>query len=854
MAKNVKRLFGQFRPQHYRLFLAPNAQAMDFNGTVEIRGQKVGRPSQRLTFHQKQLRITQATLTKHDKQGDQQVSISRINLHGGFDEVRLHTDQLLYPGDYTVTLTFSGRITRPMNGLYPSYYQENGQEKLLLATQFESHHAREAFPCIDEPEAKATYDLSLATRAGQTVIANTPVARQTTKAGVQTTFFETSPKMSSYLLAFVIGDLAYLESTTQRGIKVRTYTIPAHIKHTKEALRIAVDCLNFYEDYFGIDYPLPKCDLIGLPDFASGAMENWGCITFREACLIIDPKNTSLPVRQYVAMVIAHELAHMWFGNLVTMRWWTDLWLNEGFASWVEYLAVDQLFPQWQMWTQFISDEQQTALRLDALQNTHPVEVPVRHPDEIRTIFDTISYSKGASVIHMLQQYLGADEFREGLRHYLKEHAYGNTVTDDLWAALEKVSGKPVAKFMTAWTGQPGFPLLTAKVDNNGVQAHQQPFLANPQAKPQALTWPVPVNRKLTPNVLDYPDYNWPANHLETLVLNQQQSGFYRTVYNPAHLDNLAQSIRHGQLSPVERLGLLSDVFEAAKAGYCSSIDALSLLNAYTNEDNTAVWDVIAGGIHSLRGVMDDDQLRAALKPFVRRLVARQLRRLGWQPHPKESYFDSLLRPTILGLASHADDTAVVKEALGRFARMKQPEDLPADLRGVIYGTAARHGTQATFDKLLALHNHPDTLSEEKNTLAAAMCAFEQPALIRQALAQIDSNSVRLQDVGYWLAFSFMNRHAKKMTWQWLTKHWDWLEANLGTDMAFARLPMYAGRSFSDASFLPTYRRFFESVMSPSLERSYRQGVEMIEWQSAWKKRDLAAVRKFITAANNSKR
>ena len=841
MSKDVRRLFGQFQPEHYDLHITPDAEAMQFSGSVTIKGRQAGRPSQRLTFHQNGLKITKATVVKHDKKDQQTIVVDRINLHKGFDEVRLHTKDMIYPGQYTVTLEFSAPITRQMQGLYPCFFEEKGVQRKILATQFESHHAREVFPCIDEPEAKATFDMTLTTPAGQTVLSNTPVAKQATKAGQTTTVFETTPKMSVYLLAFVVGDLQYLEAKTKDGVLVRTYATPANAKLTKFSLEVAVKCLEFYNDYFDTPYPLPKCDMIALPDFASGAMENWGCVTYREQCMFVDPKNTSLSTKQYVAMVVAHELAHQWFGNLVTMRWWTDLWLNEGFASWIEYLAVDHIFPEWEMWTQFVTDEQQGALRLDALENTHPIEVPVRHPDEIRSIFDTISYSKGASVIHMLHEYLGPKPFRDGLRHYLKKHAYSNTDTIDLWKSLAEVSKQPVETFMNAWTSQPGFPIVSVKTDGKQLELSQERFYANPkQAKDEKITWPVPTNCGLKPALLTDKAQEWklPADQVR---LNHNRGGFYRTAYDTAHLTALAKS----QPNPIDRLGLLSDAFETAKAGYSSTLGALELLQYYKDEDNNAVWDVMAGGLNGIRGVMDDDKLREAMKPFVRDLVKKQFKRLGWTAKPKESHFDTLLRPTIIGLAAISDEKAVVDECLSRFNKMKSPEDLPPDLRGIIYNTAARHGDSKTFKKLLDLHNS-STLSEERTTLAAALTGFQQPAIIKQALALITTDTVRLQDVGYWVAYSFMNRHAKQQTWEWLKQNWDWLKENIGSDLGFPRLPMYAARCFSDESFLKDYKAFFKPRLSPVLDRSYRQGLETIEWQSAWKKRDLKAIQSFF--------
>lgn len=849
MKKTVTRLYESFRPENYNLEINLDPEGRKFNGWVTIRGQKTGRPSQRLTFHAKDLKITKAALHKINKKGSNtdgtEIIVDRINTHKTYDEVRLHSKTMLYPGEYHIVLEFNGLITDPMNGLYPCYFEENGKKRILLATQFESHHAREVFPCIDEPEAKATFDLSIITPTSktETVIANTPARSTLVEGPLTTTVFETTPVMSTYLLAFVYGNIKCKESKTKNGTFVRAFATPENVKHTEFALDVAVKCLDFYEDYFGIKFPLPKSDMIALPDFASGAMENWGLVTYREQCMLVDPKNTSLPTKQYVAMVVAHELAHQWFGNLVTMRWWTDLWLNEGFASWIEYLAIDHLFPEWEMWTQFIVDEQQSAMKLDALENTHPIEVTINHPDEIRSIFDAISYNKGASVIHMLHGYLGADHFRDGLRHYLKKHAYGNTETTDLWQALEDISKKPVKDFMHAWTSQPGFPIVSVATEGSQTKLSQQRFYLEKPAKSSPLHWPIPVlGPKEAPGSFKTADaaYHTPASS----KINQGQSGFYRTIYDPASISEFSSIIVN--FSPLDRLGLLADSFEAAKAGYTPINTALQLLSAYQAEDNSAVWDIIAINIGEIRRVMDDDTVREAIKPFVIKLTSQELERLGWEEKETNSYFDKLLRPTILGLNASADEETTLKECLDRFNKMKVPEDLSADLRGIIYTTAARNGDEKTFDKLLSFHNKSSS-SEERTTLAAALTSFKQPSLIEKALNLISTDTVRRQDAMYWLAYSFGNHHAKEHAWKWLVKNWSWLDKELGSDLSFYRTPIYAGRSFSNPEFLKTYSDFFKDKSSPALDRSIKQGAEILEWQIAWKKRDLETVKKFLS-------
>lgn len=849
MSKDVKRLFAEFQPEHYTLELTPDRDAGTFEGTVTITGKKTSRPSQRITLHQNGLKVTKAVITKHDKKGDQEITVDRINHHAAFDEVRLHTTSLLYPGNYSVNLNFKGKITKNMNGIYPSVFEQDGVQKQLIATQFESHHAREVFPGIDEPEAKATFDLTLVTPAGETVLGNTPVKTQSSDGTTQRTTFETTPRMSTYLLAFAYGEMGYKEAVTKDGVQVRAYATQDNVQFTDFALDVAVKTLEFYNDYFGIPYPLPKADMIALPDFASGAMENWGLITYREQCMLVDPANTSLNTKQYVAMVVAHELAHQWFGNLVTMRWWTDLWLNEGFASWIEYLAVDHLFPEWEMWTQFAVDEQQRAFKLDSLEHTHPIEVKVHHPDEIRTIFDTISYSKGASVIHMLHNYLTPEVFRDGLRHYLDLHKYGSTDTVDLWAALEEISGKPVKDFMHAWTSLPGFPLVSADVGGSSVALHQERFYVNPETKAKGNSvWPIALlsGSELMPELLNTEATTITVEDTAALKLNRGQSGFYRVSYNAEHLQRLGKLIQAGKMTPLDRLGVLGDMFEAAKSGRAKTVDVLEFLQYFQDENDNAVWDIMTSVITATRAVMNDEDLRESMKPFIQKLVAKQLDRLGWDAKDDESHFDQLLRPTILGLAAGADHPAVVKEALKRFDTMTKPEDIAPDLRSVVYNTAARLGDAKTFDKLFAIHEST-TLSEERLTITAALTGFKQPELIKRALKLIDTDTVRAQDVTYWVAYSFVNRFAKRATWQWMQDHWKWLAKTLGTDLSFYRFPIYAANAFSDRAFLDEFKDFFLPRMEPAFERAVNQGIEVITWQSAWKERDFESVRQYFS-------
>ena len=408
---------------------------------------------------------------------------------------------------------------------------------------------------------------------------------------------------------------------------------------------------------------------------------------------------------------------------------------------------------------------------------------------------------------------------------------------------LEEVSGKPIKEFMGAWTSQSGYPIIHA--DTTSKKLSQERFYLNPTAKKEAATWPVPLLAQGVA-ITTFEKAEQPLPKVsDNFLLNHDRTSFFRATYDAKHLEKLAAAVKAGQLSDLDRLGLLSDAFEAAKAGYGSSVDALKLLEAYADEDSTVVWDIISGGIGSIRVVMDDDEVRQHLKPFVAKLAAKQLQRLGWEEKPSDSHFDKLLRPTILGLASYGEEPSVVKEAQARFQTMTKPEDVHPDLRGVVYGTVARNGDKAEFDKMLAMHN-ASTNSEERVTLGSALTAFEQPALIKRALGQITTDNVRLQDAPYWIAYSFSNRHARLTTWQWLKDNWDWLQKNLGSDLSFSRMPIYAARGFSDANFLPEFTKFFDAHTSPAFERPVKQAIETIQWQAAWKARDLQAIKKHL--------
>jgi aminopeptidase N len=835
MGKKVTRLYAQFQPEHYDLKLNVDPEAMTFSGAVTIRGKKAGRPAQRLTFHR--------------------IEVGRINNQASFDEVRLHTKARFYPGDYTVTMEFAGEITRPMNGIYPCFFKHGGKEKKLIATQFESHHAREAFPCIDEPEAKATFDLTLASPAGETVISNTPVKKQTVKGKRQSTTFETTPRMSVYLLAFVFGEMKYLEAKTKDGVLVRTFATPDNAGRMQHGLDVTVGGLEFFSDYFDVPYPLPKLDLVALPDFSVGAMENWGLITFRETTLLTDPKSSSIESRQLVALVVAHELSHQWFGNLVTMKWWDDLWLNESFANLMEYRAVEALYPEWHIWEQFVSMETGSAKRRDSLADVQPIHTDVNHPDEISTLFDpSIVYAKGGSVLHMLMHYIGEPAFRKGLTAYFEKHRYGNTVADDLWAALGTAAGQDIKGFMDDWVMRPGYPVVSTDWQPGGgqVSLKQRRFLNNPAAKPaNDRPWPVPLAATYDldkPLLKDASAQAGVKAGKGPLLLNHDGQSYFLPHYTqPAHLQQIVQGVAAGQVDPIDRLLLLDNYTMLQRGGLAATTALLELLQGYTHETGESVWSAMAAAIGETRRLIEGDEAsETVLDAMVRGLAVDIANELGWEDSPSDSPQTLRLRGMTHSIAAGAKEQAILDEGLKRFGAFKQPADLPPSTRSVIYYIGARFGSPADFEKLLKLHATV-TSADEKDELAGALTTTKEPKQYQKLLSLLTTDTVRRQDLLHWYVWLLRNRYARAATWQWMTENWDWIDREMSSEKTYAYFPRYAGSLFSRPAELKQFQAFFGPLKKVvALSREIALAEQELTSRIAWRQRNETAVKAWL--------
>ncbi len=855
MTKTVKRLYEQFVPEHYTLHIKPNSETMHFIGSVEIIGKKADRPSKRITLHQNGLTITKATVIKHDKNGDQPITITRINNQDTLHEVRLHSDQTLYPGNYTLQLEFEAPITPNMSGLYPCFFKHDGKEKNLLMTQFESHHAREAFPCIDEPEAKATFDLSITAQKGLTVLGNTPIKTTETNADkTVTTTFETSPKMSSYLLAFVIGELHKKSGETKSGVEVNVWgTVAQPVESFDFALDAAIKITEFFEDYFDVPYPLPKADHVAVPDFSSGAMENWGLITYREAVLLLYPDVTSQSTKERIALVIAHETSHQWFGNLVTMKWWDDLWLNESFANMMEYVAVDAIFPEWHIWDSFVTMEGLSAFRRDATPGVQAVKTAVNHPDEISTLFDpSIVYAKGGRLLYMLKNYLGEDAFRTGLRQYFTKHAYKNTTGADLWETLSAASGKDVAGFMNSWLEQSGFPVLQANQTNTTLELTQSHFLDNPNKTDKDRLWTVPLfsDHHDIPETLSEAHKTYTLGDQEYALFNSDARGHYIVQYQePKHREALVAQVATGKLSNADRLMLLNYSSMLARAGYQSFAETLELLAAYTDESEESVWDMMSLIIADTRRFIDvDAALEDKIKTLIRTLVQKQYKRLGWEEKPGESASDQKLRATIIGLGAYAEEPAIIDTAKELFEAYKADQSaVSAELQSIVMSVAVKEAVPGALDYLLDLYTRTAN-SDLQRDISGAVTATHSADEARRLLTVLqDKSIVKPQDADRWVFYLLRNRHVKDIAWQWMEDNWQWVEATYANDNSYDYWPRYAAAICGTKEYQEKYRVFFTPKMDQlALKRNIEIGFEEIENRLGWLERDIAGVQAFF--------
>ncbi|MCJ7632771.1 M1 family metallopeptidase, partial [Candidatus Bathyarchaeota archaeon] len=622
MAKSgIHHLASTVQPHHYDLTLTPDFHNFIFTARVSI-DLEIAEATSVIVCNAANLNISTVTVQVEQ---NALVPVKSLKVDEASETLSIELGRALTPGHVRIQLEYSGTLNDELRGFYRIQYTGiDGKQRYMAATQFEATDARRAFPCWDEPTVKATFQVTLVIPSDLTAISNMPVEKET-RVGPHSKAvrFTKTPRMSTYLLAFVIGDMSYVEAPAHDGTQMRVWATRGKETQGQLALECATKLLGFLSEYFNIAFPLPKLDHVALPEFASGAMENWGIITYRETALLYDPQNSAAPTHQRIVEIVAHEMAHMWFGNLVTMAWWDDLWLNESFASWMGDKVVDKLYPEWNMWTQFVAHDTNSGLSLDGLENSHPVHVQVKNPGEIREIFDAISYSKGASVLRMLEAFLGQDTFRQGLHKYLKDHQYGNATTGELWRALEEVSGQPVAEIMSLWIDQSGHPLLRVQSSHiHGktrltVEQHKfsYSYITGRKIK-DASIWHVPVQvlrRGSATQVSKLITTRHASIELESTMtkdwikLNAGQCGFYRVNYSLDDWAHLQQAVRNHELPTIDRLGLANDGYALQLSGILPATEYLSLVQTYKGEDDAIVWSELSSSINDMASLLRDE-------------------------------------------------------------------------------------------------------------------------------------------------------------------------------------------------------------------------------------------------------
>ena len=851
--KNPKvRLSKDVVPIKYDIKLHPDLENFTFAGTETITINLL-KDAKEITLHSKDIDIETARIDLPAQAG--KGFTKKISYDVKSETVTFLFDKKITKGRHTLTIAFAGILNDQMRGFYKSSYIYEGKVHNIATTQFEATDARRAFPCFDEPAQKAVFHVSLVVAEGKTAISNTlPISKIKHESGFEVIKFAPSPKMSTYLLAFIVGDFEYIEKKSKRGVIVRVYT-PKGKKHQANfSLDVTVKVLDFYEDYFDIPYPLNTLDTIAIPDFSAGAMENWGAITYRESMVLVDEKESSEISKQWVALVIAHELAHQWFGNLVTMEWWTDLWLNEGFASYIEFLAVDKIYPHMDIWDQFMSHEHGVALRLDGLLNTHPIEVEVHHPDEIGEIFDEVSYSKGSSVIRMLADFLGEKDFRDGLRYYLKKHSYKNTETIHLWEAFEKVSKKPVSQMMKNWTGRGGFPVVTASLDatNTKLEINQERFFVSPISKNKAkdkTIWNVPMIINTEGNVhktlltskrtkLIAPNTGW-------LKINDGESGFFRTSYSKELLEKLRSPILEKKIPHLDRLGIVRDLFALSEAGVIPTVNALEFLSAYKNEDSYIVLSEIASGISRLEQIFENKNNGEYFNKLNIELFKPIFKKLGWNKQVNEKHTDTLLRSLTISRLGLSGESTIVKDARKKFADFLKGKDLDPNIRTVVYSIVAKYGGLKEYNQLVNLYKK-QSLHQEKNRIGVSLGEFKDEKILCLVTEYLMSSDVRQQD-----SISILSGIAQnpigRMIWLKCIKYkWDIFLSRYGDGGATLSRMLKAISNTPEEKHLKYFKDFIKTHKTPGAKRAVEQILERIENNIVWKNRDQEEINRFL--------
>lgn len=828
------RFYEKFQPVHYDIYLDIDRAAKHFKGITTIKGNAV---DTKIALHQKFLNVASVQADGQDVPfsfSDRQEAIQL---------------ELPHSGDVELKVVYDAKLTDTMMGIYPSYYTVAGQKKQLIGTQFETTAARQAFPGIDEPEAKATFSLAIKydEQLGETIIANMP--EDHVENGVH--YFQETVKMSTYLVAFAFGELQSKFAKTKSGVEIGVFSTKAHQpKELDFSLDIAKRAIEFYEDFYQTPYPLPQSYQLALPDFSAGAMENWGLVTYREAYMLLDPDNTTLNQKRLIATVITHELAHQWFGDLVTMKWWDDLWLNESFANMMEYVAVDALEPEWNVWEMFQTSEVPMALQRDATDGVQSVHVAVDDPAEIDTLFDgAIVYAKGARMLVMVRALLGDDAMRKGLKNYFAAHQYGNATGADLWQALGEASGMNVGQIMESWLEHPGYPVVEVKVEDGKLMLSQQQFFIG-DGEEKGRLWQIPLNANynqapaiFSEQSLVLGDYaQLRKQNGRSFRINVGDNSHVIVKYDETLLNDILDHL--DELGAIDQLQLLQDLRLLAEGRQISYAQIVPLLSRFKDSRSGIVNEMLYHVANSLKNfVQPAAKTERQLQQLFDQLSVKQVQRLGWLSQKGESNDDQLTRPIVLSAALYAQNSDAIKQAQALFDQYQDHlADLPADVRGLVLANEVKnYGSQELFDTLLADYQKTADAGF-KQDICAALTKTQDDQLIAQLIDRFkDADTIKPQDLRAWFRGVLANDHGQQAAWDWIQQEWSWLEKTVGGDMEFPTYITVISRIFKTSQRLAEFKRFFTPKENdPMLKREIQMDekviasrVELIESEQA---------------------
>ncbi|KAG0651145.1 Aminopeptidase 2 [Hyphodiscus hymeniophilus] len=851
---------GNVVPKHYNLTLEPDFKQFTFEGTVIV-DLDVVEDSTSISLNTLDIDIHSSKVLS----GSETISSSpKLSYHESTQTTMVTFDKALKKGSKAqLEMKFTGELNDKMAGFYRSTYKnQDGTEGILATTQMEPTDARRAFPCFDEPSLKAEFTITLIADKKLTCLSNMDVDSETElSAGKKAVKFTKSPRMSTYLVAFIIGELNYIE-TKEFRLPIRVYAPPSQdIEHGRFSLDLAARTLKFYEEKFDSQFPLPKMDMVAIPDFSAGAMENWGLITYRMVDLLFDEKTSGASTKERVAEVVQHELAHQWFGNLVTMDFWDGLWLNEGFATWMSWYSCNTFYPEWKVWESYVTDTLQSALSLDSLRSSHPVEVPVKRADEVNQIFDAISYSKGSCVLRMISKYVGEDVFMQGIRNYLKKHAYGNTQTGDLWAALSQASGKDIGKVMDIWTKHVGYPVVTVTENekDNTIHVKQNRLLRTADVKPEEdqTIYPVFLGLRTKDGVdeeleLSKREGSFKVPDLDFFKLNADHSSLYRTSYSPARLEKLGKAAKEGKLSTEDRAGMLADAGALAASGYQKTSGVLNLLKGFDSEKEFIVWSEILTRLGAIQGawVFEDQKVRDGLESFQRDLVSERAHKAGWEFKETDDHIQQQFKAMLFGSAGMSGDKKIIEAAKAMFKKFAAGEKsaIHPNIRGSVFGMALKYGGKEEYDIILNTYLNSKN-SDERNTALRTLGRAKDPELIKKTLTLPFSGDVKEQDI--YLPVSGLRTHPEgiEALYGWMVENWGELTRRLPAGLSMlGTMVSICTSSFSRNEDIERIHTFFTERSTKGFDQGLAQSLDSVRAKAAWLGRDRKDVADWVAS------